>query len=77
LMKQSSLEGLPKTLILNAQCDPLCSEGEKYAAMLKEAGASVKQITYPNAVHGFFSFLDAQFKNAEPLFEISAFMKTL
>lgn len=74
LMRQKTLQGLPKTLIMTAQCDPLCSEGEKYAAMLAGAGVEIKHITYPNAVHGFFSFLEAQFKKAEPLWEIKAFM---
>lgn len=77
LMKQENLKGLPPALILTAEFDPLCSEGQEYGQKLAQAGVNVKAITYPNSVHGFMSILDAGFKNREPLFEIIDFIKSL
>ena len=77
LMKQENLKGLPSALILTAEFDPLCSEGQKYAEMLEAAGVNVKAVTYANSVHGFMSILDAQFKKREPLFEIQYFISSI
>ena len=43
----------PKTLIITAGFDPLCDEGEEYAALLNNAGVSIEHIHYPNMFHGF------------------------
>jgi len=40
--------------VINAQIDPLRSEGEAYAANLKSAGIAVEQKTYPAVTHEFF-----------------------
>ncbi|HEX7673181.1 MAG TPA: alpha/beta hydrolase [Bdellovibrio sp.] len=48
------LAGLPPTTIINAELDPLCTDGEEYAMKLKEAGVEVEQMTYPGVTHEFF-----------------------
>ena len=48
------LSGLPSATIIAAQIDPLLSEGEAYAARLKEAGVDVTYQLYEGVAHEFF-----------------------
>src|SRR5688500_17059805 len=50
----ADLEGLPPTTIINAQIDPLRSEGEVLAERLRGAGVAVEQKTYDAVTHEFF-----------------------
>ncbi|WP_099204904.1 alpha/beta hydrolase [Scatolibacter rhodanostii] len=45
----------PKTLVITAEFDPLCDEGEMYADKLSAAGSQVTKYRMENALHGFFS----------------------
>lgn len=47
------LTSLPPAVVVTAEHDPLCDEGESYAMRLKEAGNSVKMDRIPGVVHGF------------------------
>ena len=46
-------KGLPPTVIITAECDPLASDGEVYQRKLKEAGCKAIWINEPGLVHGF------------------------
>jgi acetyl esterase/lipase len=50
----ADLHGLPPTTIINAQIDPLRSDGETLAKKLEAAGVDVQQKTYDGVTHEFF-----------------------
>ncbi len=54
LVARTDLAGLPPATIINAQIDPLRSEGEALAKALEAAGVAVTQKTYPAVTHEFF-----------------------
>jgi acetyl esterase/lipase len=51
---KANLRDLPPTTIINAQIDPLRSDGETLAAVMKSAGDQVEQRTFPGVTHEFF-----------------------
>jgi acetyl esterase/lipase len=50
----ANLRGLPPTTIINAQIDPLRSDGETLATAMRTAGVKVEQKTFPGVTHEFF-----------------------
>jgi len=50
----ANLMNLPPTTIINAEIDPLRSEGELLANQLRAAGVTVEQKTYLGVTHEFF-----------------------
>lgn len=51
---RSDLAGLAPATVILAQIDPLRSDGETYAAKLKDAGVAVDLKVYPGVTHEFF-----------------------
>lgn len=51
---KADLHGLPPTTIVNAQIDPLRSDGETLGAAMRQAGDNVDQKTFPGVTHEFF-----------------------
>ena len=51
---KADLHGLPPTTIVNAQIDPLRSDGETLAPAMRAAGDRVEQRTFPGVTHEFF-----------------------
>ncbi len=67
-IKRENLAGLPPTLILTAEFDPLRDEGELYGARLREAGVDVTVSRYAGANHGFiqnFSWIPEYYRAFE------------
>ena len=50
----ANLAGLPPATIINAELDPLRSEGERLAERFRAAGVRVEQRTFPGVTHEFF-----------------------
>ncbi|MBO6658082.1 MAG: alpha/beta hydrolase [Pseudomonadales bacterium] len=57
-MRADDLSGLPPTLIMTAEFDPLRDEGEAYGERLKEAGVKTDIQRYEGLIHGFFGQTD-------------------
>lgn len=55
----ANLNGLPPTIVVTAQIDPLRTEGEQLARKLKQAGNNVWYQNYLGVTHEFFGMGDA------------------
>jgi acetyl esterase len=60
------LASLPPTLVVTAEHDPLCGEGEHLAGLLADAGVAVTATRYLGQLHGFWRHT-AVFPAAEAL----------
>lgn len=49
----AELQGLPSTLIVNAEADELRASGEEFARQLRSAGIHVESTTEPGTFHGY------------------------
>ena len=53
-LKAKDLSGLPPATVITAAIDPLRSEGQMYAELLKKAGVKVDYKNYSGVTHEFF-----------------------
>lgn len=67
--------GLPDTLVITAEIDPLRDEGEAYANKLSESGIKTKIIRIDGVTHGFITMDKATKKADETLTQISSYLK--
>ncbi|QCR25214.1 lipase [Pontibacter sp. SGAir0037] len=54
LVDAPDLQGLPAATVINAEIDPLQSEGQMYADRLEEAGVAVTSEVFEGVTHEFF-----------------------
>jgi len=54
-LAERDLSGLPETLVLTGEYDPLLDDGRRYAEALARAGVAVTWRDYAGMVHGFFN----------------------
>ncbi len=74
-LKANSLANLPPAYVLTAGCDPLCDEGEAYAAALKVAGVPVQVKRFDGQIHGFMTMGKFIPDAAKAMVEMSAALK--
>lgn len=73
-LRAESHRGLPPALIITAECDPLCHEGNAYARHLEAAGVPVQCRCYPGMIHGFIRRHKLLPAGREALNEIAAML---
>jgi cation diffusion facilitator CzcD-associated flavoprotein CzcO/acetyl esterase/lipase len=61
---RGTLAGLPPAVVVTAEFDPLCDEGEAYAQALEAAGVRVRQIRARGHVHTSLTMVDAVISGA-------------
>jgi acetyl esterase len=74
-LRAADLSGLPQALILTAEYDPLCDEGEAYAQRLRKAGIQVKLMRYDGMIHGFIRMTSRLDKARQALHDIAGTLK--
>ena len=52
-LQDSDFSGLPPTVAIGAQCDPLCDDAQAYATAIRAAGGRAQAWTEPGLVHGY------------------------
>ena len=73
----ADLSGLPSVTIINAQIDPLRSDGEMLAEKLRAAGVATEQRTYNGVAHEFFGMATVVDKAMEAQQMAGAALKAL
>ncbi|MEQ1953795.1 alpha/beta hydrolase [Mesorhizobium sp. CN2-181] len=52
-LADNDFSGLPPTVVITAQCDPLSSDGDLYSRQIVEAGGKAWWLEEPGLVHGY------------------------
>ena len=52
-LQDADFSGLPPTVAIGAQCDPLCDDAPAYATAIRAAGGLAQAWTEPGLVHGY------------------------
>ncbi len=71
----NDLSGLPPAIVVTAECDPIRSWGERYAARLRDAGVQTTVTRYPGAYHGFLMRSDATARGRLAIAEIGGLLR--
>lgn len=74
-LEAPDLTGLPPTMILTAECDPLRDEGQAYAERLRAAGVDTGYRCYAGMVHGFYKMTGNLDGSRAALADVGAFVR--
>lgn len=75
-LQAKSLVGQPPALVITAEFDPLCDEGEAYGQRLIEAGVETTVTRYDGVIHGFFSMGAVVDKGQQAVDQASAALRS-
>ncbi|MGQ0700667.1 MAG: alpha/beta hydrolase [Panacagrimonas sp.] len=75
--RAKSLAGLAPALILSAECDPTCDEGEDYGRAMQAAGVPVRIHRLEGLVHAVFYMSRYVPRTAEITQQVGVFLKSL
>ncbi len=57
LLSEAHAKAFPKTLIIGAECDPLCEQGKRFSDKLQAAGNNnIEHYTESKTIHGYAQF---------------------
>ena len=76
-LRAPDLRGVAPALVQTAEYDPLCHEGEAYAARLADAGVPVTLSRYEGQIHGFVRLAALSADADAGLAEIEAALRSL
>ena len=74
-LRARDLSGLPPALVVTAEYDPLCDEGEYYAAKLRTAGTAATTSRWDGMNHGFFFWVGRVDKAGAAMAESCAWLR--
>ena len=75
-LRAADLGGLPPTMLVLAECDPLTDEATDYADRLRAAGVEVDVHVWPGMIHGFLRFRAAVDRAHDALDEAAAAVRS-
>lgn len=73
----ADLRGLPPTLVMTAECDPLRDEGKAYADRLRASGVDCTYRSVSGMVHGFIAQTDLHPRARDAMTEACTWVRTL
>ena len=76
IYNRANLAGLPSTLIINAQIDPLLDDGAMLEAAMRRQGSPVRRSVYPGVTHEFFGADAVLTKSRAAQQEMGQFLRT-
>jgi acetyl esterase len=74
-LRATDLSGLPPTLIITAEYDPVRDEAEQYAARLHQAGVPVQCSRYAGMIHSFFRMFALFEQSHQALAEVTGALR--
>jgi acetyl esterase len=66
-LRAADLSGLPPTVVVTAEYDPLRDEGRAYAQRLRDAGVPVTADHFDDMAHPFFAFVNVFERSTEAI----------